>query len=444
MKNIICKITLSVLILFFAVPCFALRFGGDELVVTQNPLAAPYTYGTAIDISGGIMAWIDNRNGGGSESIYAARVQDANFPERLVDGLVSYGGLLRTDGRWIIYNWYDNLTGQNWLRAADISDINNPVIKDVNVSGACISSLDISNGIGVYYQEQDYVNSLLPGVYVFNTSEPNRCVSIYSFNSIPDEYAYFINSNVAIDDDLVSFCMCEYNMQHGTYSYYLTKIDVSDFNNPIVSSTLLPTGTISWAQTRINALDVSGDWLIAAGSYLSQNGIFAIYNYRSDSANWQYKMFEQTYSQTTSVRVDVPFAVWMSSKQYTPQEVGTMSESRGITLRAAFLLDQAKAGISILKDFTDPNWTPNGAAVSSGRVMWGADYYHYDYDAQTQEYYSDLFTNTLVTECGDKGYLLGDLDKNCKVDFVDFALMAENWLKCTRPDDETCIVGNMN
>ncbi|MHB9070827.1 MAG: LamG domain-containing protein [Sedimentisphaerales bacterium] len=37
--------------------------------------------------------------------------------------------------------------------------------------------------------------------------------------------------------------------------------------------------------------------------------------------------------------------------------------------------------------------------------------------------------------CGSLGYLAGDVDKNCKVDFSDFAALAANWLKCNNPDD---------
>jgi hypothetical protein len=36
-------------------------------------------------------------------------------------------------------------------------------------------------------------------------------------------------------------------------------------------------------------------------------------------------------------------------------------------------------------------------------------------------------------ECGGLGYVTGDLDYNCRVDFVDFAVFADDWLKSTDP-----------
>jgi hypothetical protein len=42
--------------------------------------------------------------------------------------------------------------------------------------------------------------------------------------------------------------------------------------------------------------------------------------------------------------------------------------------------------------------------------------------------------------CGDVGttYNVADLNKDCKVDFKDFALMAENWMKCSDPANINC------
>ena len=42
--------------------------------------------------------------------------------------------------------------------------------------------------------------------------------------------------------------------------------------------------------------------------------------------------------------------------------------------------------------------------------------------------------------CGDPGtiYITADLNKDCKIDFVDFALMAAAWMDCTTPEDENC------
>ena len=49
-------------------------------------------------------------------------------------------------------------------------------------------------------------------------------------------------------------------------------------------------------------------------------------------------------------------------------------------------------------------------------------------------------TNPTPTKCGDPGtfYYGGDINKDCKVDWQDFALFAEGWLGCTDPNQANC------
>ena len=43
------------------------------------------------------------------------------------------------------------------------------------------------------------------------------------------------------------------------------------------------------------------------------------------------------------------------------------------------------------------------------------------------------------TPCGAWGYAAGDIDENCVVNFKDFAKLAQQWLTCNDPDNDTCI-----
>jgi hypothetical protein len=61
----------------------------------------------------------------------------------------------------------------------------------------------------------------------------------------------------------------------------------------------------------------------------------------------------------------------------------------------------------------------NGGAVSSGSVSW-----------------DNVFAGT-GSSCG-TSYLPGDVNKDCYVNFKDFALMAENWLKCNDVFNSNC------
>ncbi|HBG28092.1 MAG: hypothetical protein A2Y10_16895 [Planctomycetes bacterium GWF2_41_51] len=42
--------------------------------------------------------------------------------------------------------------------------------------------------------------------------------------------------------------------------------------------------------------------------------------------------------------------------------------------------------------------------------------------------------------CGDAGRFAGDVNGDCVVDFIDFAVMAEQWLKCSDMSQEGCVV----
>jgi len=58
-------------------------------------------------------------------------------------------------------------------------------------------------------------------------------------------------------------------------------------------------------------------------------------------------------------------------------------------------------------------------------------------------YSKGYYDNFVVSQpvCGDPGtvYNAGDLNKDCVVDFYDFAMLVSQWLECTDPEDPTCI-----
>ena len=50
------------------------------------------------------------------------------------------------------------------------------------------------------------------------------------------------------------------------------------------------------------------------------------------------------------------------------------------------------------------------------------------------------FTNPTPEKCGDPGtwYVSGDINKDCRVDLKDMAILAGTWLRCTDPQDANC------
>jgi phenylpyruvate tautomerase PptA (4-oxalocrotonate tautomerase family) len=45
-------------------------------------------------------------------------------------------------------------------------------------------------------------------------------------------------------------------------------------------------------------------------------------------------------------------------------------------------------------------------------------------------------------ECGAWGFMAADLNRDCRVDLNDFAIMAGTWLRCTQPFDTGCKVAS--
>ncbi|MFA5291606.1 MAG: hypothetical protein WC496_01080 [Phycisphaerae bacterium] len=427
---------------FLTAPAFGLKLAGSGVELTADPCAYPYTYYDEFDAKDQLVVWIDGRDDvNWVPRVYATYMNDSNHTEYLIDVNAQNAYMIRTDGRTIIYNVIDWNTERQMLRVADINDINNPVTKDVNIIGYSITSIDIDDGVAAYC-DQDYYCT----IYAFKAADVNN--TRYIVKQFTDND--YINGNIALDGDLLSYCGQDYDDVNYVWLYYLETVNIADLNNPVVTRNYLPRNYDTGQETIISNLDASGDWLVAYGSYLGTYGVFGIHNYRdTDSANWSYTILSEITGKEVAVRTDEPFAVWVQDDRSVPQNtessVETQSEGSlpSINLMGAILFSNGMAAVSILKDSNDPNWTLNAAVVGGDKAVWGSDFYHYDDETEIEEYYSDLFGETMLIECGDKGYSLADMNHDCKVDFVDFAMFAERWLVCTDPADTSCIDGEV-
>lgn len=75
---------------------------------------------------------------------------------------------------------------------------------------------------------------------------------------------------------------------------------------------------------------------------------------------------------------------------------------------------------------------PGGATVSPRVGLFGLTW------GDTSPASFDFDHYTVEMPCGAWGYLPGDINKDCHVDFVDFAELASNWLKCSMPQQQGC------
>ncbi|HBG27459.1 MAG: hypothetical protein A2Y10_02700 [Planctomycetes bacterium GWF2_41_51] len=443
MNRSICRFILLFIVIYFTAPAFALRLAGNPAELTTDPRAYPHTIADEFDFSGRLVVWIDSRDDVNYvPRVYAARLNDNSHTEYLIDVNAFNASAVRTDGVYIAYFvWNESMLA---LRIADITDINNPVIKEIEIAASYVDSFEVDNGVVVFKENGDgySIPSVISAVSLSDPFLTKHTVKEFPFN----DYSY---TNISLDSNRVIWSGEYYDDVNYLYSNYIDVADITDIANPVVARNSLPQtqtgGYIVW----INALAVSDDWLIARGSYNDTDCVFGVHNYY-DPQNWSFTMIRQMDSYKEFIlRVDAPYAVWvendMQHPEFTGRQMQTQSQSvsseQGIIV-GAVLFDNGKTVTSIIKT-SDQNWTLMGAAVSGGKVVWGADYFYADPETESAEEYRDLFTDTLELECGDRGYSLADLNRDCKVDFADFAIMSERWLVCTLPNDEICIDGEV-
>jgi hypothetical protein len=430
MKKSLSSIVSSLLFVsLLALPAYALKLAGTEAEITRDVNSLPMMSSSSLDAKDNLITWIDSRAENGIPRIYAAFANDPNYKEHLIDVNAVDTWTVRTDGRKIIYNFYNNVTSEYSLRVADVYDINHPAIKDVNTNGAYINSIDIDKGKAVYFESESFDPA---GIYVFNTSEPNECLLIRSFLK-----GDWMQSNIAIDCNTVVYCGSHYDDVNAVERYYIETANVADIYNPVITRSYLPMDADTGAQTYIYQLDPSGDWLVVYGSYLGDYGLYAILNYKDDQSQWEMSLLSSS-SEIMSIRADKTFAVWCGYDRENQPQSEAPSPYK---LSGAVLFANGKSHTSVLKTYDDSDWTLSSAVVNGNKVLWGANFYHY---GQTEQHYSDFFTKTIQLECGDKGFSLADLTRDCKVDFRDFAIIAEQWLVCTMPEDESCTFGVIN
>lgn len=435
MKTIILFLCCSFLVL----PVFAVTLTGSAVELTTSPSASPCTNFWDFDSKGQLVAWRDLRdNINNIPAIYVTFLNDPTHTEYLVDDSATNSQDLRTDGQNLVYSFWDGMTPPN-LRIVDITNISAPVINDTNLAGY-INTLDIDGGVVVYADDGSY-GSYIQRIYAFKINDPT-----YTKHALKEfGQTDYLNSNVVIENNLVTYSGYEYDIENSIYGYYLETINITDINNPVITRNYLPVTPDSDIQ--INQIQVSGDWLVATGYYYGKNCIFGIHHYRDpDSSHWTYSVISQLTGKSVLPGFDAPFVVWIENSGGMPSlhaDIQPFSQApTGQKLMGAVLFDNDKTTKSTLLNFTDLDWTMDSAAISGNKVVWGGNYYHYD-DELGGVYYSDLFTADVQMQCGDKGYFLADINHDCKVDFVDFALFAEKWLQCTNPDNDQCTFGDV-
>jgi hypothetical protein len=441
--------------------CLALHLAdpnGAELTVDPN--AAPQTSYSGFHIDGQITAWIDHRDEVDYiPGIYMTYFDDPSYTEYLVDPNAFDAEIVKVAGSNLFYNIRDPELGKVIIRMADCTNPAAPVIQDIDVPilgegsvGGYLMSLDADNNLLVYatYDYSSYGYHLY-AVDLNDPSYPSYLIAEYVDNS-------YLYSNLALDGTTCTWSYEDYDSEMGMYYNLLAVADISDPNNPVIQTTILP-GTEKNGMSIWN-VDISGDWLAALGYYNGNNSLFCIFHFKNpDNTQWSvvefYNNRMDTNVEMTPPAIDLPYVVWsvnsygiFPSASAVPaassqSQASSSATSAATIIAGATLLDNGKAVVNILKAFENPSLFVRvyGVQISGSNIVWSEDKEWYEDD--TYYHTTDLYGGTLVSDCGDWGYSFADLNHDCQVNLSDFVIFAGKWLDCTMPETPDCIYGDV-
>jgi hypothetical protein len=378
--------------------------------ITTDPCHQVNGYSGGFGVSGNVAAWTDQRDPLGVGRVYGVNLDDPCHQEFLVDANASNTYQLAISGPVIVYT-VQRLDGSQFVRVEDITNQSSPrIIAEFSPLVEYVYYLDVSGNVVAYCDWET--------VCMADISDANN-IRQYIISVLPSgDYA----SGLAIDANRIIW-----SANSSEPNGYVRVADITDANNPNIATAFLP------ENTAFGSIDASGEWLAAAGLSNWRYRIFAVHNY-SDVNNWKietlWKEGEGGDYYVSGPRIDGPVTVWVTNTGVptADEPTGPSPQQPEYFLKAGYLMGNGGFSVStLLQDLFEID----AADISNSQVVW----------SQMHDVI-DLYKGSIMLQCGDWGYKRGDLDRNCKVDLSDFAMLADDWLKCTMPDDPECESGS--
>jgi hypothetical protein len=405
-------ISVFLLTMFFCSVADAMRLDANSIAeITTAPNHQIRWYERSFALSDSVAVWIDDRETFMS-AIYGVNLDDPNYREFVVDPNATTCNQLAMSGPLVVYNTLE-LFAQH-LSVTDITDQNNPFTVPLLIP--YVRLFDVSGSV-IAYSGYDPNNEWRDTIYAADISGNIRQHSISALG---------VNQamvGLTIDANLVTSSVENYDGND-----FVLVADITNPNEPNVLTAELPMGIT------FEGIDTSGQWLVTQARQDWQYRIFAVHNYR-DVNNWNIQLLwkegENDEYYVSGPRIDGPIMVWLVTTSM-PADAGQLTSadsSEEFRLKAAYLLGNGKFTRSTLR--VTNNWM-EAADIRDLQVVWSGE---------DEPMIMDLFKGSILLECGDWGYKLGDLNLDCVVDFRDFAFFADDWLECTTPCDENCEPG---
>lgn len=396
-------------------------------------------------LSDDTILWIDSREGWNAEQIYGTQLNNPSHTEFLIDPNADQAAEIDMDYPMAAYSC-TNTQGNYILRLADVTTTASPILYDVAIPGDWINEISISGNIVSYIAEGEG-----SGIFVTEIDNPNAPVTHYIAET--DVVGSYLN-DTALDGNILAWCGEGYDDLEGRYFGFLTVADITEPNNAVLSTAILPyDGADIWSANQFWNIDISEDWLVANGTFNGVSGIFAIRNFTDPNAlSWEVLTLWQGCGGSEGCgpiagepRIDKPFVVWNlfgdGGGPYlmaNPDAAAIAIDTSRDQLMGALLLEQGEAVTSLLRTaVTDETFS--AIDVSGMNTIWSRYIFDYSYE----EEYLDYMMGILELQCGDWGFMRGDVNQDCDVNLIDFAIITANWLNCTTPDDPGCQTGEI-
>ena len=385
--------------------------------ITTHPEHQVYGYEQTFAVSSGTAVWFDFRDTEWIPRVYGVNLSDPSHTEFIIDLNASGREYLAMSGTRITYP-VQEFSGPQYLRVVDISNQSKPHLFDITLPTPYIGYLDIS-GARIAYTGIDPENNYQEIVYLADITDPNVVQQIPVF--FMPEYDYV--SGLTIDEDRIIW-----PRENADRSREVQIADISNPSAPNISTAILP------EKISFNSLQASGAWLISCGQEGWQRRIFAVHNYW-DTDNWDIQILwregENGEYLISVPRVNGHIAVWVTTTSMPALSgLDSIDGQSQYLIKAAYLMDNGRFSIStLLADSNEIGY----ADISGTQVVWSC--------RQSEAEVTDLFKAEINLECGDWGYRTSDLNRDCKVDLKDLAIMSREWLACTQPEQENCEFG---
>jgi len=424
-------------------PALALKFqDGTVDSVKSDSLGYIDSYRDYWACSQDIVAWVDRQFSYELPQIYATRLSDPDHVEFLIDAAAYNAYQISMDYPLVAYNL--SIDQQPTIRVADISSEEAILTRDITLPG------DWPWAITVDGNYVSYICGDGEDLYVTDLSDANDLQTYTIANAYGPTGEEYL-SDTALDGTVLAWCGQEYDPVSGASQGFLRVADITDPQNPQIQKVVIPnTSAFEWDCDRLYTIDISGDWMAAGGKLNGIEGIYAIRNFSQDFDQWEIVTVWQSccpgagQSLEAEPRIDGSIIVWIvENKRVMPtlaclDSAISIQATPGDKLMGAYLLDSGQAVTSVLQIGADQEQFI-AAEISGQNVAWSGEYYDYG-DGYTDR---DYFTGTLQAECGDWGYLGGDVNRDCRVNLADLAIMAQGWLGCTDPQTPGCRDGEM-